>query len=227
MCRQPWVLVAVLCLLTIPVAPIARADGIAADLDVLRNARIDTDAAGLVAFFKKRTLSEATEKKIADLIRLLGDETFTIREKATNDLIDIGAVTRPMLTRAQSHRDLEVSRRARRRWRRLGRPRQRRISCWRRLACWPTASRPGRSRCFSASCPISRTSKRRNRWPESPDWWRWARTASPRPPCCCASDKQWIKRYAAAEALSRIAAHRAAVHKLLKDDDIGLRRRWR
>jgi len=83
------------------------------DLTALRNVREATDGPGLIAFFKKRTLSEEQREKIAGLIRQLGADEFALREKATTDLADLGGLCRAQLTQAIQGEDLEVRRRAR------------------------------------------------------------------------------------------------------------------
>jgi hypothetical protein len=226
MCRQPWVLLAVVCLIALPATARARADNLTEDLAVLRTVGVDTDGAGLIAFFKKRTLSEVTRKKIADHIRLLGDEDFAIREKATTDLIDIGAVARPLLAQALRNRDLEVSRRARRALDTIG------------TAAAETNLLPAAARVLANRKPAGAAEVLLNFLPNIEEVDTAEEVArvvglvaigkdgKPEAAVLLAlSDKHWIKRYAAAEALSRIAVHRAAVRKLLKDDDTGLRRR--
>jgi hypothetical protein len=78
----------------------------------LRDARIDTTPAALVAFLRKQTPDPATVKRARALIAQLGDDKFSIREKATTDLIALGAVALPLLKQAARDSDLEVARRA-------------------------------------------------------------------------------------------------------------------
>jgi HEAT repeat protein len=116
--RRPWVLLA---LLVIPfAAPAQTDDATAADKATLRAAGVDIDGPGLLAYVKKRTLSDSVREKIAALIKQLGDEEFEEREKASAALLEIGAVARPQLRAALKDRDAEVRRRSRRALRSLG-----------------------------------------------------------------------------------------------------------
>src|SRR5262249_37807248 len=112
MFRRPCALLVLVYTIALPATAAAQADSLATDLAVLRAANLNTDGAGLISFFKKRTLAEDTRKKIAKLIGQLGDDEYSVREKATTDLVDIGSAARPMLTQALRNRDLEVRRRA-------------------------------------------------------------------------------------------------------------------
>jgi hypothetical protein len=90
----------------------ARADQ-AADEALVRGARITPDGPGLVAFFQSRVArSEADEAKIAALIDKLATGRFREREKASAELIAVGAPARPFLLRAADHKDAEVRKRA-------------------------------------------------------------------------------------------------------------------
>jgi hypothetical protein len=92
--------------------PATRADG-TADEALLRGARITPDGPGLLEYFKSRVArSETDEAKIAALIDKLTSGRFREREKASAELIAIGAPARPSLTRAAGHTDAEVRKRA-------------------------------------------------------------------------------------------------------------------
>jgi HEAT repeat protein len=227
MCHRPWVLLVLASLLAALAAPVARADSLSEDLEVLRAARVDSDGPALLTFFKKRTLSEVTRKKIADHILLLGDAEYSIREKATGDLIDLGAVARPQLAQALRSTDLEVRKRARRALDAIG------------SASAETNLLPAAARVLAHRKPAGAAQVLLDFLPnieETETAEEVARTVAlvaldkdgkPEPAVLLAlSDRQWIKRYAAGEALARIAAQRASVRKLLKDTDAGVGSRF-
>ena len=57
--------------------------------------------------------SDADREKVKALIRLLSDDSFDVREKATTDLIELGEVALPELRLALKGTDAEAVRRAR------------------------------------------------------------------------------------------------------------------
>src|SRR2546429_8737426 len=63
--------------------------------NVLKEKGVPTDGAGLLKYFKDRTLSQADLDRLAGIVRKLGDNDFDTREKATRDLIAAG---RPAVT---------------------------------------------------------------------------------------------------------------------------------
>ncbi|HKI31534.1 MAG TPA: PQQ-binding-like beta-propeller repeat protein [Gemmataceae bacterium] len=84
-----------------------------ADERTLREARVATDGPSLLEFFRKRTVGGADRDKIAALIKQLGDDSFDEREKASTDLIALGARAESFLRDAAEHsRDAEIKRRA-------------------------------------------------------------------------------------------------------------------
>ncbi len=83
----------------------------AADEQLLRSAKVGTDDADLLEFFRGRTVSEADRAKIDDLIKQLGDNSFKVRQKATADLIRFGPAVIKFLAEHLQDKDLEVSRR--------------------------------------------------------------------------------------------------------------------
>ncbi|MBY0525087.1 MAG: PQQ-binding-like beta-propeller repeat protein [Gemmataceae bacterium] len=103
-------------LLPFPLAGVLRGDDRATAYEegVLKDAGIGSDGPALLEFFRKRTLSDAEQAKIADTVRRLGDVSFATREKATIDLIALGRVTRPYLRAVLMDRDPELVRRAER-----------------------------------------------------------------------------------------------------------------
>lgn len=83
------------------------------DEQTLAAAKLPTDPASLVRFFRQRTPNDADRAKVEALIRRLGDDRFAEREKASRDLVEVGPVALPLLRGAASGDDLEVRRRAR------------------------------------------------------------------------------------------------------------------
>jgi HEAT repeats/PQQ-like domain len=71
------------------------------------------DVEELLGFFRKRILADADRQRIQKLIRQLGDDSFEVREKATDDLIAVGTVAVPLLRQASRAADAEVVDRAR------------------------------------------------------------------------------------------------------------------
>lgn len=78
----------------------------------LKEANMATDGPGLLAFFRTRTLSEADQERLAASVRRLGDERFTVREKASRDLSNAGRSALPFLRAALHDADPEIARRA-------------------------------------------------------------------------------------------------------------------
>jgi HEAT repeat protein len=71
-----------------------------------------TEGAGLLDEFRKRTRGEADRDQVARLIRELGDDSYDVRQKATERLKGLGARAAPMLRPAANHPDVEVRQRA-------------------------------------------------------------------------------------------------------------------
>jgi HEAT repeat protein len=88
------------------------ANGTAADEQVLKAAKVGTDGANLLEFFRKRTRKEADEERIRKLIQQLGNESYDLREKASRELIESGAAARPHLMKASDDKNPEIARRA-------------------------------------------------------------------------------------------------------------------
>jgi HEAT repeat protein len=74
---------------------------------------LGTESAPLLDEFKKRTLTDATREKALALIGQLGADGFAERQKATNALLEMGAVVVPFLRQAANSSDAEVSARVR------------------------------------------------------------------------------------------------------------------
>jgi HEAT repeat protein len=90
----------------------AEDDLAAADEEVLRQAHVDTDAAGLLAFFRARSLSEADRREVQRLVRQLGDQSFAQRKRASRALIARGTPALGALKQALQDPDPEIARRA-------------------------------------------------------------------------------------------------------------------
>ena len=87
---------------------------LASDVKLLQAAGVQTDGAGLVEFFRKQVVSEEQRRNIGELIKQLGDDSFKVREQASEKLIALGPAALPALQQALNHRDVEVARRAER-----------------------------------------------------------------------------------------------------------------
>jgi hypothetical protein len=83
------------------------------DEKVLQAAKVATEGPGLLDFFRKRTPTDRDRERVAGLIRLLGEESFAVRQKAADDLVAAGPAALPQLWRALGDRDEEVRQRAR------------------------------------------------------------------------------------------------------------------
>jgi hypothetical protein len=230
MCPRPFSPVSIIrvlvCLLALPALLPADSEGLEADLALLREKEVKSDGASLLDFFKKRTMSEPIRKMVAGLVGKLGDDEFAVREKATTDLIEIGAPARPMLSAALRNSDLEVCRRARRALEAIG------------SVAGDAVLLPAAARVLAQRKPAGAAEVLLEFLPNIEDTQTAEEVARlvgrvaidkagqpERAVLLALGDRQWIKRYAAAEALAGVAGQRAAVRKLLKDRDSGVRRR--
>jgi hypothetical protein len=93
-----------------------------ADEAVLREAKLDVTGPALLAFVRRQTPNPELLDKIRTLIRKLGDDTFTVREEASRELLTMGAVAVPLLREAAKSEDREVARRAQDCLRQIGDP---------------------------------------------------------------------------------------------------------
>jgi hypothetical protein len=82
------------------------------DEELLKKAGLGKEGPDLIEFFRKRTLSEAEVKRLSQLIPQLGDNDFTKRQKASDDLAAAGPPILPHLRLALSDPDQEIQRRA-------------------------------------------------------------------------------------------------------------------
>jgi len=81
------------------------------DKKFLKAANITTDAAGLIAFFKKRTLSDDDRKNLEKLVLQLDSNQFSQRQEASQRLVEIGTPALPFLRNAVVGTSLEMTRR--------------------------------------------------------------------------------------------------------------------
>ncbi|HEY1786435.1 MAG TPA: hypothetical protein VGG30_12825 [Pirellulales bacterium] len=79
-----------------------------------KNDRGETNAAGVSAGTSGPAgqREPADSREIADLIRQLGNRSYTVRQRATKRLIELGIITQPLLTQALEDDDAEVRSRA-------------------------------------------------------------------------------------------------------------------
>jgi HEAT repeat protein len=95
--------------------PAARAQAEAQSTDdekLLKAAGVAVDGPGLVEFFRQRTPTADTEKRIEELMKRLGDKRFKVREQAAADLIALGPPALPSLRQTAKTAELETQRRA-------------------------------------------------------------------------------------------------------------------
>jgi hypothetical protein len=84
----------------------------AADRQLLKNAGLLGSDQALLDYLRKRELSPADRAHIKTLISQLGDDSFAIREKASQGLVAYGMAAQPMLREALKNNDVEIARRA-------------------------------------------------------------------------------------------------------------------
>jgi HEAT repeat protein len=82
------------------------------DKQFVKTGHIVSDGPGLIAFFKKRTLSDDDRKNIEKMVRQLDDNQFAARQEASQKLEEIGVPALPFLERAlEKGPSLEMTRR--------------------------------------------------------------------------------------------------------------------
>lgn len=81
------------------------------DKKFLKAANITSDAAGLIGFFKKRTLSDDDRKNLEKLVMQLDSNQFAQRQEASQRLVEIGTPALPFLRNAVLGNSLEMTRR--------------------------------------------------------------------------------------------------------------------
>jgi hypothetical protein len=84
----------------------------AADEQSLRAAKVGSDGPSLLDFLRKRIPAEGDQVKIKDLVIKLGNRSFSVRQKATAELKQMGLKAAPLLRQAARDGDAEMARRA-------------------------------------------------------------------------------------------------------------------
>jgi hypothetical protein len=82
------------------------------DQRYLSQVGIQTDAPALITFFQRAGAFRARSEDLRTLVKLLGDSSFDVREKATQDLLLAGDNALPLLRQACMNPDPETARRA-------------------------------------------------------------------------------------------------------------------
>jgi hypothetical protein len=85
---------------------------VAADEQTLKAAGLASDGPAVLEFFRKRTLPDSDRDRLKTLVTQLGDDSFEVREKASAALVARGAAAERLLTAALKSPDAEVARRA-------------------------------------------------------------------------------------------------------------------
>jgi HEAT repeat protein len=89
-------------------------EGKLGDEKLLKYQKVPTTAAGLLAFFHKRTLSEEDQRRMLGRVRQLGSLNYRVRKKAEAELTKLGTTALPFLRTALRDPDLEIRTRAER-----------------------------------------------------------------------------------------------------------------
>lgn len=84
----------------------------AADDGVLRAQKVEPTEAGALDFLRKRTLNETDQRRLAQLVRNLGDPSYVVRVTAARRLVSEGTPALAFLKPAASDPDYELRRRA-------------------------------------------------------------------------------------------------------------------
>lgn len=100
-----------------PPIPPARNEGKAGaeltqDEQILKQAEMPTDSAGLLEYFRRRIPSGAEQKRLQQCASQLGSDAYAARVKATDELIRAGRSSLPWLRKTLKSPDAEVVRRA-------------------------------------------------------------------------------------------------------------------
>jgi hypothetical protein len=84
----------------------------AAEEQILKEAKLPTDDANLVAALRQRVLPEANQKELENLLQELGSDRFVAREKAHAALLAHGLNALPVLRQAENSTNVELRRQA-------------------------------------------------------------------------------------------------------------------
>jgi HEAT repeat protein len=221
-------LLAVACLVLIGRSAFAadEPDGVAADEQLLKAAKVATDGPGLLDFFRERTLTGANRARVVALVQKLGNPNYRTREQASTDLVSLGSIAVPLLKEAAKDPDLEVSRRAER--------------CLDQIDTGPGAQlAAAAARVVTRRKPAGAAEVLLNYLPDAPDetvadevrtTLAAVAVTGGKPDAALVQaldDRLAVKRAAAAEALCRAGAagQQTALQRLLKDPDRAVRLR--
>lgn len=80
--------------------------------EILRQAKVGTDTASLIAYLAKRSQNEEDLAQVEELITQLGSKRFAARERAEKKLIGLGVAAVPYVSGLVGDDDAEVARRA-------------------------------------------------------------------------------------------------------------------
>jgi HEAT repeat protein len=89
------------------------ADTAGTDEALCREQKISTDAAGLLAYFRKRTLSKEDQARLNETVGRLRSSVYKVRKKAAVELGQLGPTALPFLRPVLNDADQEVQRLAR------------------------------------------------------------------------------------------------------------------
>lgn len=81
--------------------------------DLLSRHRIEPTAEGTLAYLQRLKPDRKARARVAELIEQLGSEVFVVREHASSELTELGAIAIPLLKAASHSHDLERAIRAR------------------------------------------------------------------------------------------------------------------
>ena len=95
-----------------PAPPAAPPPTVSDDEKLLKAAKINVDGPGLLDYFRQRTATAAQQDHMLALIHQLGDDSFAVRLKATNELAALGPAAVPYLRRHLNEPDEELKERA-------------------------------------------------------------------------------------------------------------------
>ncbi len=135
--------------------PTAGADAeSAADDEALRTAHLPTDGAGLLAFFRKRTLNEETQVQIKEMIAQLGQRVVRAARGGQAQLVSLGPGASALCARRRIKRTSRSAGERDGRCPTSGATGTRR--CWRRRpACWAGAAPPETTEVLLAYLPCA------------------------------------------------------------------------
>ncbi len=82
------------------------------DAKILQTAGLSDDGPKLIEYLRRRVVTDTDRLKIDELIKQLGHDSFTERERASAAIIQWGLPAVGVLRQAMSHSDVEIARRA-------------------------------------------------------------------------------------------------------------------